>query len=45
MMEFLPTLVWKPSPDFSSRRGVRVDLLALHDCRVVTRAPSVGSKS
>jgi hypothetical protein len=32
MTEFLPTLLWKPSPNFSSRRGARVDLLILHDC-------------
>jgi hypothetical protein len=32
MMEFLPTLLWRPSPNFSSRRGTRVDLLVLHDC-------------
>lgn len=32
MTEFLPTLLWKPSPNFSSRRGTRVDLIVLHDC-------------
>ena len=32
MTDFLPTLLWRPSPNFSSRRGTRVDLLALHDC-------------
>ena len=32
MTEFLPTLLWRPSPNFSSRRGTRVDLLVLHDC-------------
>jgi N-acetyl-anhydromuramyl-L-alanine amidase AmpD len=32
MTEFLPTLLWRPSPNFSSRRGMRVDLLVLHDC-------------
>jgi len=32
MMEFLPTLLWRPSLNFSSRRGTRVDLLVLHDC-------------
>jgi hypothetical protein len=32
MTEFLRTLLWKPSPNFSSRRGTRVDLLVLHDC-------------
>jgi N-acetyl-anhydromuramyl-L-alanine amidase AmpD len=31
MTEFLPTLLWRPSPNFSSRRGTRVDLLVLHD--------------
>jgi N-acetyl-anhydromuramyl-L-alanine amidase AmpD len=30
MTDFLPTLLWKPSPNFSNRRGTRVDLL--HDC-------------
>jgi hypothetical protein len=43
MMEFLPTLLWRPSLNFSSRRGTRVDLLVLHDAKVVTRAPSDGS--
>ncbi len=28
----LPPLKWKPSPNFSSRNGARVDLLCLHDC-------------
>ena len=28
----LPNLLWKPSPNFSSRRGTRVDLIVLHDC-------------
>jgi hypothetical protein len=32
MTDSLPTLLWKPSPNFSCRRGARVDLLALHDC-------------
>jgi hypothetical protein len=32
MTEFLPTLLWRPSPNFSSLRGTRVDLLLLHDC-------------
>ncbi len=32
MTDFLPTLLWKPSPNFSNRRGTRVDLIALHDC-------------
>jgi N-acetylmuramoyl-L-alanine amidase len=32
MREFLPTLLLRPSPNFSSRRGTRVDLLMLHDC-------------
>jgi N-acetylmuramoyl-L-alanine amidase/Putative peptidoglycan binding domain len=32
MTDFLPTLVWRPSPNFSSRRGARVDLIVLHDC-------------
>ena len=32
MTELLPTLLWKPSPNFSSRRGTRVDLIVLHDC-------------
>jgi hypothetical protein len=32
MTEFLPTLLWRPSPNFSSRHGTRVDLLVLHDC-------------
>ena len=31
MREFLPTLLWRPSPNFSSRRGMRVDLLVLLD--------------
>ena len=32
MKEFLRTLLWRPSPNFSSRRCTRVDLLVLHDC-------------
>jgi N-acetyl-anhydromuramyl-L-alanine amidase AmpD len=32
MTPFLPTLLWRPSPNFSSRRGTRVDLIVLHDC-------------
>jgi N-acetyl-anhydromuramyl-L-alanine amidase AmpD len=32
MTELLPALLWKPSPNFSARRGMRVDLLVLHDC-------------
>ena len=32
MREFLPTLLLRPSTNFSSRRGTRVDLLMLHDC-------------
>jgi len=32
MTELLPALLWRPSPNFSSRRGARVDLLVLHDC-------------
>lgn len=32
MTDFLPTLLWKPSPNFSSCRGARVDLIVLHDC-------------
>jgi N-acetyl-anhydromuramyl-L-alanine amidase AmpD len=32
MMDFLPALLWRPSPNFSSRRGTRVDLIVLHDC-------------
>ena len=32
MTNFLPTLLWRPSPNFSSRHGTRVDLLVLHDC-------------
>lgn len=32
MTNSLPTLLWRPSPNFSSRRGVRVDLIVLHDC-------------
>jgi N-acetyl-anhydromuramyl-L-alanine amidase AmpD len=32
MTDFLPTLLWKSSPNFSSRRGTRVDLIVLHDC-------------
>ena len=31
MTEFPPTLLWRPSPNFSSRRGTRADLLMLHD--------------
>ena len=27
----LPVLKWKPSPNFNSRHGARVDLLVLHD--------------
>jgi N-acetyl-anhydromuramyl-L-alanine amidase AmpD len=29
--DFLPPLLWKPSPNFSARNA-RVDLLVLHDC-------------
>jgi len=32
MTDFLPMLLWRPSPNFSSRRGMRVDLVVLHDC-------------
>jgi N-acetyl-anhydromuramyl-L-alanine amidase AmpD len=32
MTDFLPPLLWRPSPNFSSRRGTRVDLVVLHDC-------------
>jgi N-acetyl-anhydromuramyl-L-alanine amidase AmpD len=32
MTDFLPTLLWRPSPNFSNRRGARVDLIVLHDC-------------
>lgn len=32
MTDFLPALLWRPSPNFSSRRGMRVDLVVLHDC-------------
>ena len=32
MTDFLPELLWKPSPNFSHRRGTRVDLIVLHDC-------------
>ena len=32
MTDYLPGLLWKPSPNFSSRRGARVDLIVLHDC-------------
>jgi N-acetyl-anhydromuramyl-L-alanine amidase AmpD len=32
MTNFLPTLLWKPSLNFSSRCGTRVDLIVLHDC-------------
>ena len=31
-MNLLPTLLWRPSPNFSNRRGARVDLIVLHDC-------------
>jgi hypothetical protein len=31
MADFLPPLLWKPSPNFSERNA-RVDLLVLHDC-------------
>ena len=43
MTEFPPTLLWRPSPNFSSRRGTRADLLVLHDSEGVTSAPSDGS--
>jgi N-acetyl-anhydromuramyl-L-alanine amidase AmpD len=29
----LPTLKWRPSPNFSSRLGAAVDLVVLHDCQ------------
>jgi hypothetical protein len=32
MTNFLPAVLWKPSPNFSSRCGTRVDLIVLHDC-------------
>jgi N-acetyl-anhydromuramyl-L-alanine amidase AmpD len=32
MTDSLPALFWRPSPNFSSRRGTRVDLIVLHDC-------------
>ena len=32
MADFLPALLWKPSPNFSNRRGTRVDPIVLHDC-------------
>jgi N-acetyl-anhydromuramyl-L-alanine amidase AmpD len=32
MTDFLPPLLWRPSPNFSSRCGTRVDLVVLHDC-------------
>jgi len=32
MTHFLPALLWRPSPNFSSRSGTRVDLIVLHDC-------------
>src|ERR1700756_4645783 len=32
MTNFLPPLVWRPSANFSSRHGTRVDLIVLHDC-------------
>jgi len=32
MTSLLPTLLWRPSPNFSSRHGARVDLIVLHDC-------------
>lgn len=32
MTNLLPVLLWRPSPNFSSRSGTRVDLLVLHDC-------------
>jgi N-acetyl-anhydromuramyl-L-alanine amidase AmpD len=32
MTTLLPPLLWRPSPNFSSRRGARVDLVVLHDC-------------
>ena len=41
MREFLPTLLWRPSPNFSSRPGTRVDLRVSHDCEGGYDAPSV----
>jgi hypothetical protein len=32
MTEILPTLLSRSSPNFSSPRGMRVDLIVLHDC-------------
>jgi hypothetical protein len=32
MTNFLPPLIWRPSANFSSRHGTRVDLIVLHDC-------------
>ena len=32
MTDSLPALLWRPSPNFSSRHGTRVDLVVLHDC-------------
>ena len=32
MTNLLPALFWRPSPNFSTRGGARVDLIVLHDC-------------
>ena len=32
MTDSLPALLWRPSPNFSSRHGARIDLVVLHDC-------------
>jgi N-acetyl-anhydromuramyl-L-alanine amidase AmpD len=32
MTKLLPPLLWRPSPNFSGRRGTHVDLIVLHDC-------------
>jgi N-acetyl-anhydromuramyl-L-alanine amidase AmpD len=32
MTELLPSLLWRSSPNCSSRQGTRIDLIVVHDC-------------
>ena len=43
MTNFLPVLLWRPSPNFSGRHGMRVDLIVLHDCEGGYEGPFDGS--
>jgi hypothetical protein len=43
MTEFLPELLWRPSPNFSSRRGTHRSSGCCTTARLVTTAPSLRS--